>query len=127
MRLLIRGGHLIDPLAAIDEKMDLLISDGRVEGIGKGLSVTESMAVLDVNGKIVAPGFIDAHSHFRDPGFTYREDLFTGSRAATIGGYTSVIAMGNTQPPTDKPEVVKDILTRARKETNINIFVMGTI
>ncbi len=127
MKLLIRGGRLIDPLANLDAKIDLLINDGRVEGMGRGFPVTEGLRVLDVTGKIVTPGFIDGHSHLRDPGFTYRETLSTGSRAAALGGYTSVIAMSNTSPPTDKPEVVSDILTRARQEAVVNIFVVGTI
>lgn len=127
MNLLLKGGRLIDPATGLDGEFDLLIKDGLVECIGRRLEASNDVKILDVTGKIVAPGFIDAHSHLRDPGFTHRETLSTGSMAAAMGGYTSIIAMGNTSPATDSPEVVADILNRAKREAIVNIYVMGTI
>jgi dihydroorotase len=127
MKLLIRGGHVISPLTELSDKNDVLIEDGRVQCIAGKIPVTADMRVLDAFGKIVSPGFIDAHSHLRDPGFTHRETLATGARAAALGGYTSIIAMANTSPAIDTPEIVEDVLTRAHREAVANIFVMGAI
>ncbi len=127
MNLLVKGGRLIDAAMGLDGEFDLLIKDGLVKCIGRMLEVSRDVKVLDVKGKIVTPGFIDAHSHLRDPGFIHRETLATGSRAAAMGGYTSMIAMGNTSPATDVPDVVVDILSRAKREAIVNTYVMGTI
>ena len=77
--------------------------------------------VLDLTGLTVAPGLVDTHIHFRDPGLTYKEDLHTGALAAARGGVTSVICMANTKPAVDSVETLTDILTRAKKE-KINIY-----
>lgn len=75
-----------------------------------------SVRVIDGTGLCAAPGLVDTHAHFRDPGYTYKEDLHTGALAAARGGYTSIILMANTNPPVDCPEVLSDLLARARKE-----------
>ena len=112
--LLIQNCYLIDPASGTEGRRDILIDNGRFSKIEKHLMAPAGASVLDASGMIACPGLIDAHSHFRDPGFTYKEDLSTGSEAALRGGYTSVILMANTKPPVDCVGVLHDILDRAR-------------
>lgn len=115
--LLIKNGRLVD--AYIDVVADILVEDGKIKGIGNDFSCENS---IDANGKIVMPAFIDTHAHFRDPGFTYKEDLLTGSQAALNGGYGTVNLMANTKPVVDNPTVYEDIVTRSKEIGLINIF-----
>ena len=78
------------------------------------MSVSYTHLELNAEGCVVAPGLVDVHVHFRDPGFTYKEDLETGSRAASAGGFTTVVCMANTKPIVDTPEVLQDILERTK-------------
>ena len=112
--LFIRNGYLIDPASGTQGKRDILIADGRIRRIGTQLTPPEDARILDASGLTVCPGLIDTHSHFRDPGFTYKEDLTTGAAAAVRGGYTSVLLMANTRPPVDDPGILRDILDRGR-------------
>ena len=112
--LLIQNCYLIDPASGTEGRRDILIDNGRFSKIEKHLMAPAGASVLDASGMIACPGLIDAHSHFRDPGFTYKEDLSTGSEAALRGGYTSIILMANTKPPVDCVGVLHDILDRAR-------------
>lgn len=127
MNILIRGGHLIDPSSRTDAIYDLLLSRGKVRAIGHDLPRNSDTQLLDATGLVVSPGLIDAHTHLRDPGFTHRETLNTGSRAAAMGGYTSIVAMCNTDPPIDRPARVKDLYHRAATESVVNLYVMGSI
>ena len=113
--LCIRNGRVINPAANMDLVTDVWIQDGRITGYGKEAPIAYEGAVeyLDARGCIVAPGFVDVHVHFRDPGLTYKEDLESGSRAAAAGGYTTVVCMANTKPVVDSPEILDDILDRA--------------
>ncbi len=114
--LLIQHGLVIDPKSRLEEHLDVLLAD---DGTIAALLPPDSSSAertLDASGCIVAPGLVDTHSHFRDPGFTYKEDLHTGSLAAAAGGYTSVVLMANTKPAVDSPAVLTDILTRGRSE-----------
>ncbi len=113
--LCIRNGRVINPATEMDLVTDLWVRDGRIAGYGKDCPVDteEPVDYLDARGCIVAPGLVDVHVHFRDPGFTYKEDLETGSRAAAAGGYTTVVCMANTRPVVDNTEVLDDILSRA--------------
>lgn len=118
--LLIKNGYLIDPATDTQGRRDILIGDGRIRRIAYPIypsqaGGTESVHVIDAAGLTIVPGLIDTHSHFRDPGFTYKEDLQTGSAAAVKGGYTSVILMANTKPTVDCKEVLQDILGRGRR------------
>lgn len=127
--MIIKNGTLIDPLTKTNKKTDLYIEEGVIQKIAPGLSDTAEYAsetVIDAEGLIVAPGLIDTHIHFRDPGFTYKEDLHTGSLAAAKGGVTSVICMANTSPTVDSVSVLNDILTRAKAE-DIRIFQAAAI
>ena len=113
--LCIRNGRVINPAADMDLVTDVWIQDGRIAGYGKEVPAAYEGSVdyLDARGCIVAPGFVDVHVHFRDPGFTYKEDMESGSRAAAAGGYTTVVCMANTKPVVDSTEILDDILTRA--------------
>jgi len=127
MNLLIKGGRLIDPSQGIDETMDILIADGVVLELGHGLSAPAGTQSIDAAGLIVTPGLIDMHVHLRDPGLEYKEDLATGSRAAAAGGFTSVACMPNTHPVCDNKAVTSYILNKARNESVVNVFPVGSI
>ena len=118
--MIIKNGFLINPLTNIAEVLDIRVENGIIDEIGI-LEPAENEEVLDITGLTIAPGLIDTHIHFRDPGLTYKEDLHTGSLAAAKGGFTSVICMANTKPTVDSIEVLTDILTRA-KEEKIRIY-----
>lgn len=112
--ILIKDGRVIDPRSGMDEILDIVIRDGMIVDMGKFQRSEEMDTVIDARGKIVAPGLIDVHVHFRDPGFTYKEDLETGARAAAAGGFTTVVCMANTNPVVDSEEVLTDLITRAK-------------
>lgn len=129
MKTLIANGYLIDPASKQEGKRDLLISDGKVLELGKDLQEKykgEDMEVIDATGLIVAPGLVDIHSHFRDPGFTYKEDIESGSRAAARGGYTSIVLMANTKPAVDNEETLNYVIEKGKK-TGINIYTCATV
>ena len=113
MGLLLQNVRLIDPSQGVDCVQDLLLEDGKVSQIGEHLSA-DGMEVVDGTGLVAAPGLVDMHVHLRDPGLTYKEDVFTGCRAAAAGGVTSLLAMPNTKPAMDTPETVRDLLERAK-------------
>lgn len=113
--ILIKNGRVIDPFSKTDEMLDILIDDGKIVEIGKISHLDNADQVIDAKGKIIAPGLIDVHVHFRDPGLTYKEDLETGARAAAAGGYTTVICMANTKPSVDSVATLKEIRERAEK------------
>ena len=113
MRLLLRNVRLIDPSQEVEETCDLLLEDGKVARRGLHLSA-EGAEVIDGTGLVAAPGLVDMHVHLRDPGLTYKEDLYYGCRAAAAGGVTSLLAMPNTKPAMDSPETVRDLLERAQ-------------
>ena len=112
--LLIQNCYLIDPASGTEGRRDILIDNSRFVKIEKHLLPPAGASVLDAAGMIACPGLIDTHSHFRDPGFTYKEDLVTGADAAVKGGYTSIILMANTKPPVDSVDTLADILARGR-------------
>lgn len=127
--MLIKNGTLIDPKTKTSRKMDIYIEEGTIRNIAENLSANPEYTgetIIDADGLIVAPGLIDTHIHFRDPGFTYKEDLHTGSLAAAKGGVTSVICMANTSPTVDSVPVLNDILSRADQE-DIRIFQAAAI
>lgn len=124
--MLIQNGFLIDPCSRLMMKGDLRICDGLIAEMGEMLEPLPDEEVIDADGLIVAPGLIDTHVHFRDPGFTYKEDLHTGALAAAAGGFTSVVCMANTSPVVDNVEVLNDIYSRAANE-DIRIFQAGAV
>lgn len=124
--MILKKGHLINPATGTDAVMDIRFDNGIIQEIGTDLTPSVSEKVLDISGLVVAPGLVDTHIHFRDPGFTYKEDLHTGSLAAAKGGFTSVICMANTKPVVDSVNTLKDILTRAKGE-KIHIYQTASV
>ncbi len=114
MNLLLKHGRLIDPATGRDETADMHIVDGRIEKIGSNLSALAPASVVDLKGKIIAPGFLDMHVHLREPGFEYKETILTGCMSAAAGGFTAVACMPNTKPAIDDESVVKFIKEKAK-------------
>ena len=122
--LVIKNGRVIDPVNNVDEVMDVVVDGDEIVKTGKNLGVDElgsDARVIDATGLVVSPGLVDSHVHFRDPGFTYKEDIYSGAKAAAKGGVTTVILMANTKPPVDNPETLKYVLDKGA-ETDINIL-----
>ncbi|MFZ1947125.1 MAG: amidohydrolase family protein, partial [bacterium] len=113
MKLLIRGGRVIDPGQEIDRVADVLVEDGKIAAVGSAGQAGDS-EVIDAGGLVVSPGLIDMHVHLREPGREDEETIETGARAAVSGGFTSIASMPNTEPPTEGDEGVKFVLARAR-------------
>lgn len=124
--MILKNGLIMDPGTNASYKADLHIRDGVIAKIGPDLSAAPGEECLDAEGFIIAPGLIDTHTHFRDPGFPHKETLHTGALAAARGGFTSVICMANTSPAVDSVPVLRDILERAKQE-DIRIFQAGTV
>ena len=114
-RLLLKGGRVIDPGRAVDGDLDLLLVDGEVADLGTRVAA-RGAEVVDVAGLVVCPGFIDLHTHLRQPGREDKETIATGTRAAAAGGFTAVCAMPNTEPVNDQATVTRHIVERARAE-----------
>lgn len=125
--LLIKNGMVIDPKSGREEKADILIDGDRITEIAPCINVKEDqISVIDAEGKMVAPGLVDVHVHFRDPGFLYKEDILSGAKAAAKGGFTTVVLMANTKPAVDNQDTLKYILEKGRK-TGIRIETCGNI
>lgn len=124
--MIIKNALLTDPAASTSRKCDIRISDGIFCEIGDDLSPAPQEEVISAEGLVAAPGLIDTHVHFRDPGFTHKENLHTGSLAAAAGGFTSVICMANTSPVVDSVQTITDILDRSREE-KIRIFQAASV
>jgi len=126
MKLLIQGGRVIDPANNLDAELDILIKDGKISKIGKYLK-TEGVEIFNASGRLVTPGLIDIHVHLRDPGYEYKEDIVSGTRAAAAGGFTSVACMPNTKPVLDNKSVAQYIIEKAEKEGFARVFPVGSI
>lgn len=126
MKILIRNGKLIDAKTETNAILDILIEDGRVKKIGSNILASDCEAI-DASGCYVMPGLIDLHVHLRDPGFTYKETIETGARAAARGGITTICPMPNTKPSTDNPEIVDEIVKRAAKEACVTVLPVGAV
>ena len=126
MRLLIKGGRIIDPSQQIDRTADLLIEDGLVKSTDDSITI-EGVEIFDATGLIVAPGFIDLHVHLREPGDEYKETIASGVAAAVAGGFTSVCAMPNTTPVNDNASVTRFIIDKAREAGLARVYPLGAI
>ena len=141
--LIIKNGTVMDPATGTSGMFDLLIDEGRIVSIGASGSLdemaaetmgmkafegaeAEELTQIDAYGCVVAPGLVDGHVHFRDPGFTYKEDISSGAKAAARGGFTSVVMMGNTNPHMDNTGTIHDVLERGAR-TDIHIYTCGNV
>ncbi len=125
--LVFRGGRIIDPVRALDEVGDLIVRDGHVEGTGRNEGTPDGARVVDCAGKVVAPGLVDLHVHFREPGQEELETIATGAMAAAAGGFTAVCAMPNTDPVTDNQAAVGFILRQAMRAGKARVYPIGAI
>ena len=129
--LYIRNGRIVDPVTGRDETCDLLIKDTRIEALGDEAARlykerTEETEVFEAQGLVVAPGLVDTHVHFRDPGFTYKEDIESGAMAAARGGFTTVVCMANTSPVVDTQDTLRYVLEKG-KQTNIHVLSCAAV
>lgn len=123
--LLLFGGRVIDPASGLDQVADVLLKDGRIAAIGTGIAA-DGAERIDVSGKVVCPGLIDLHVHFREPGQTKKEDILTGSKCAARGGFTTVVCMPNTSPSIDNAGTVALIQERAR-DAAVRVEITGAL
>lgn len=123
--LLIKNGRVVDAVTQTDKVMDVLIDGNKIIKTGCGLD-EENADVIDAEGLVVAPGLVDTHVHFRDPGFTYKEDIETGAAAAARGGFTMVVCMANTKPAVDNVETLRYIQEKGEK-TGIHVVQTATV
>lgn len=126
MRYIIKGGRVVDPSSKLDEIMDVLIEDGKIAALEKDID-PGSAEVIDAGGKVVSPGLVDLHVHFREPGLEYKEDIESGSRAAARGGVTTVVCMPNTVPAIDHPALVKYVTDKGKEAGLTNVLTAGCI
>lgn len=125
--ILLKNGRVIDPDSGRDEIADVLIEENRIKDIAKNIEIDEnSVEVYDCAGCIVGPGLVDIHVHFRDPGFEYKEDIYSGAKVAAAGGITSVILMANTKPAVDNVETLEYVINKG-KETDINVYTCANV
>lgn len=124
-KILIKSGKLIDGVSNQEILTDILCEDGKVVKIEENIEGSGA-EVIDASGKYVLPGLVDVHVHFRDPGFEYKEDIYTGAKAAARGGFTSVVLMANTKPTVDNEETLSYILNKGA-ETAINVYTCATV
>ena len=117
----IRGGRIIDPVSGREFTGDLILENGTIKAVGEKLNLESCEEILEAAGLVIAPGLVDVHVHFRDPGLTYKEDILTGAQAAAAGGFTTVVCMANTKPVIDNAETLTYVLDKG-KETGIHVL-----
>lgn len=131
--LLIKNGYVLDPKSGRKGIYDILIEDKKIKKIDSFITSVdmtneekENLQIIYADNMMVAPGLVDVHIHFRDPGFTYKEDIETGAKTAAKGGFTTVVMMANTKPAIDNPETLSYVLEKG-KATDIHVLSCGTI
>jgi dihydroorotase len=125
--ILIRGGRVVDPANGRDGEMDVLVEDGRIARVGRGVPAPKGALVLEADRLIVAPGLVDMHVHLREPGRENAETIETGTRAAAAGGVTSVAAMPNTEPPMDTPSHIEFVRRKAAESGAVRVWPVGAV
>ncbi|MBN2408648.1 MAG: dihydroorotase [Candidatus Aminicenantes bacterium] len=126
MKLLIKNGRVIDPSSGTDDTLNILIEQGKIRALGAKLEIADA-STIDASRLVVAPGFIDLHSHVREPGQEDKEDIATASQAAAKGGFTSICAMANTNPVNDHRVVTKYIISEAQKRAIVSILPVAAV
>ncbi len=124
---IIRGGRVVDPSLKMDAVLDVLLADGVVARVGERLDAPEAAETIDASGLVVVPGLIDVHVHLREPGQEHKETIRSGARAAAAGGFTSVVAMPNTDPPIDSPATVGFVKAAGLRAGAARVFPTGCI
>ena len=133
--VIFKNGTVIDPASGLMDKRDILVKGENVVKIAPNIDVetvkrenedAKDIKVLDCSGRYIGPGLVDVHVHFRDPGFTYKEDIESGSVAAAKGGFTSVILMANTKPAVDNEETIRYVLDKGKK-TGIQVYTCANV
>ncbi len=127
MTLIIKGGRVIDPASGIDKAQDIYIDGDRIVRPPKNNKKPAGAEVIDAKGLIVAPGLVDMHCHLREPGFEYKEDITSGTRAAAAGGFTTICCMPNTSPVNDSRSVTEFIIAQAKKAGFCKALPIGAI
>lgn len=125
--ILLRGARVIDPSQDLDDHRDVLLADGNIIGTDREIAPPEGTEVIEVPGCIVSPGLIDLHVHLREPGGEHKETIASGARAAVAGGFTSICAMPNTDPPIDDPAAVGFVLAAGIRAGTARVYPVGTI
>ncbi len=123
-RILFRGGRVLDPATGVDRVADLLVDNGRIAALD---ATADGARVIDARGCVVAPGFIDLHTHLREPGLEYKEDIESGTRAAARGGFTTVCAMPNTEPAMDNRSIIEHVLRDAGTRARVRVLPIGAV
>lgn len=126
VKILIKGGHIVDPDTKVEDNLDILIEEGTIKKVEKSIKDSADK-VIDAKGCYVFPGFIDLHVHLRDPGLTHKEDIITGANAAAKGGFTTIVAMPNTKPVIDDKDRVKYVHNKAKDHAKIHVLQSGAI
>lgn len=131
--IILKGGMVIDPSSELEGIRDIAIDEGKIINIAESIDINmldedskNQLEIIDCNGLIIGPGLVDVHVHFRDPGFTYKEDIYTGAKAAARGGVTSVILMANTKPVVDNEDMLKYVIDKGAR-TDINVYTCASI
>ncbi len=131
--LLIKNGYILDPKSRRQGVYDILIEDNKIKKIDTFITLIdfsdeekENLEIIYADNMMVAPGLVDVHVHFRDPGFTYKEDIYSGARAAAKGGFTTVVLMANTKPTVDNKDTLEYVINRG-KETDIHVLTCASI
>ncbi|MCF0104315.1 MAG: dihydroorotase [Eggerthellaceae bacterium] len=126
MSVLLKNALAVDPQVKLEEIANVLIDGNKISEVSKSeIKVSDQTEVRDLGGKYLFPGLVDCHVHLREPGYEYKEDIGSGTRAAVFGGFSDVCAMPNTNPVTDTSEVVKFIYSKAREKGHCNVHVAG--
>lgn len=125
--IVLRGGRVVDPSQNLDAVRDVLLVDGVVAGVGVDLEAPSDARVIEAAGTVVTPGLIDVHVHLREPGQEHKETIATGARAAAAGGFTSVVAMPNTDPVIDSPALVGFVAAQGAKAGAARVYPTGAI
>ncbi|HKE81490.1 MAG TPA: dihydroorotase [Solirubrobacteraceae bacterium] len=125
--LVVRGAHVVDPREGVERVLDVVVEDGRITAVGKGVTVPDGAEVVDGAGRHLMPAFVDPHVHLRVPGQEHKEDLETGTRAAAAGGFCAVVAMPNTEPVVDSAPVLRALRDAAERDARVPVAFMASI